>query len=203
MIKDVLTILQKEINTHLKKVNGSKNTGDTVVLQNVARYDDTSLQPGVGDKVILSLLSAEEESTMKNKSRYEIVDGRPVYRSTPAYLNLYVIFAANRGNYAQSLVDISNIIEYFQDKPVFTNNNVAVDIINSTDPELKTKIKEFKFTVDLHSLRFEQLSYAWGVLGGKAMPSAMYKISVVKLQKEETQVKGGIVSNITQTAKNK
>ena len=201
MIKDVLTILQKEINTYLKQVNN--NTNDTVVLQNVARYEDSTLEPPVGNKVILSLLSAEEESTMKNKSRYEIIDGRPVYRSTPAYLNLYVIFAANRTNYGQSLVDISNIIEFFQEKPVFTNNNVSVNITNSLVNEEKTKIKEFKFTVDLHSLRFEQLSYAWGVLGGKAMPSAMYKISVVKLQKEETKVKGGVVSQITQTTKNK
>ena len=199
MIKDVLTILKNEINTYLKTIDSTMYSNETVVLQNVARYSEENLNPAVTDKVILSLLSVEEESTMKNKSRYEIIDGRPVYRSTPAYLNLYVIFAANRGNYEQSLIDVSNVIEYFQDKSVFTNKNVAINI---TDPD-KTKLREFKLTVDLHSLRFEQLSYAWGVLGGKAMPSAMYKISVVKLQKEETQVKGAIVSNISQTAKNK
>jgi len=39
----------------------------------------------------------------------------------------------------------------------------------------------FSFRIELHSIPFEQLSYVWGLLGGKIMPSALYKISVIKI----------------------
>jgi hypothetical protein len=42
--------------------------------------------------------------------------------------------------------------------------------------------KNFKFRIELHSIPFEQLSYIWGLLGGKVMPSALYKVSVVKIE---------------------
>ncbi|MNL86153.1 hypothetical protein D3C87_2147460 [compost metagenome] len=48
------------------------------------------------------------------------------------------------------------------------------------DPEDERE-NDFKFRIELHTIPFEQLSYIWGLLGGKVMPSVLYKISVIKI----------------------
>lgn len=174
MIDNVLTILQNKLNDPL---NGLKDhDGEIAVVDNIAKHeDDTS---GLDNKVVITLLSVEEESTMKNASRYNQVKvgNTPVgyeLESAPAYLNLYVMIAANRARYSNALANISKVIEIFQ-----TNN--VLEYIDSTTPA-----NSFKFRIELHSVPFEQLSYVWGLLGGKVMPSALYKISVIKIASTE------------------
>ena len=103
------------------------------------------------------------------------------------------MFSANRTNYDKSLKNISNIVEFFQDKPVFTNTNTTESISN---------VEEFKFKVDLYSLPPEQLSYTWGVLGGKVMPSALYKVSVIKLQRKAIKDIQPVITSISESAFN-
>jgi hypothetical protein len=98
--------------------------------------------------------------------------------SPPAYLNLYVMISANRSTYANALANISKVIEVFQ-----TNN-----VLEYIDPQ-DNRENDFKFRIELHSVPFDQLSYIWGLLGGKVMPSVLYKISVIKIvAKEETSI---------------
>jgi hypothetical protein len=98
--------------------------------------------------------------------------------SQPAYLNLYVMISANRVTYVNALANISKVIEVFQ-----TNN-----VLEYNDPNENTE-NDFKFRIELHSIPFDQLSYIWGLLGGKVMPSVLYKISVIKIvAKDETSV---------------
>lgn len=94
--------------------------------------------------------------------------------SAPAYLNLYVMISANRTSYANALANISKVIEVFQ-----TNN-----VLEYLDPN-DIRENDFKFRIELHSVPFEQLSYIWGLLGGKVMPSALYKISVIKIMAKD------------------
>ncbi len=75
--------------------------------------------------------------------------------SQPAYLNLYVMIAANKNMYDGALVNISKVIEIFQANNVLKYNAVS-------DEE-----NDFIFRIELHSVPFDQLSYIWGLLGGK------------------------------------
>jgi hypothetical protein len=77
------------------------------------------------------------------------------------------MIAANRDNYEMALKNISKVIETLQTKKVLVNEE-----------------EQFRFKAQMHPLPFDQLSYVWGLLGGKAIPSALYKISIVKIQKE-------------------
>jgi len=201
MIYDVLKILEKEAFNYLEAVDTANVAANSnaprnatpVVIENIGNTDSVAMDK-MKDKIIASLFNISEEQTMKNAPRHERVNGAMVYKSNPAHLNLYVMFSANRTNYEVSLKNISNIIEFFQDKPVFTNTNTDVTI---------TDIDEFKFKVDLYSLQPEQLSYTWGVLGGKVLPSALYKISVIKLQKQAIKAAAPLISGIQETAFNK
>lgn len=165
MIDNVLTVLKDQL-------NGSGDLRDIVVVDNIAKHEDDTA--GLDNKVVITLLSVEEESTMKNASRYSQVTVNKIptkyeVESAPAYLNLYVMIAANRARYTNALINISKVIEILQ-----TNN-----VLKFVDPV--TPANSFTFRIELHTIPFEQLSYIWGLLGGKVMPSALYKISVIKI----------------------
>ncbi|TCI93201.1 DUF4255 domain-containing protein [Tenacibaculum sp. M341] len=178
MIYNVLNIIKKEASNYL----GDESL---VVLDNLVKIDQGS--GSLKDKVILSMLSIEEEATLKNTANHKIVNGKKVFTGTPAYLNMYIMFAANRTNYEMALQDIESVVEFFQNKTFFTPSNT---------PDHGTNLTEFKFHIDLSSLRFEQLSYVWGVMGGKIMPSAFYKVSIVEVVKENVKQKTPIITGI-------
>ncbi|GGG26329.1 hypothetical protein GCM10011344_28790 [Dokdonia pacifica] len=192
MIYDVLRILKKEIGNYLDDEN-------LVVLENIAKAEDAS-DTSLNDKVIVTLLSTEEESTLKNTPRHEIKNGTKIYKSGAAYLNVYMMVAANRSTYEKSLQSISKVVEFFQDKSIFTNNNTDPSIFTLDDED--SQIEEFKFMVDLKSLRIEELSYAWTVLGGRTMPSALYKVSIVKVQRQKIKGVGPAITTIQETTLN-
>ncbi|KPH15039.1 DUF4255 domain-containing protein [Chryseobacterium sp. ERMR1:04] len=177
MIDNVLTVLKDQLNIG--------NLRDIVIVDNIAKHDDDT--SGL-DKVVITLLSVEEESTMKNASRYNQVKvgNTPVrydLETAPAYLNLYVMIAANRNSYRNALINISKVIEILQTNNVLTYND--------SEPE-----KSFKFRIELHSIPFEQLSYIWGLLGGKVMPSVLYKISVIKIAATADPIKIELINEV-------
>lgn len=176
MINKVLTVLKDRLNLP----NGLQDqAGEIAVIGNIAKHeDDTS---NLDNKVVITLLSVEEESTMKNTPRYlKFNESENIMEreSHPAYLNLYVMIAANKNMYDGALVNISKVIEIFQANNVLKYNAVS-------DEE-----NDFIFRIELHSVPFDQLSYIWGLLGGKIMPSVLYKISVVKIvaKQEKTDI---------------
>ncbi|KNB60021.1 MULTISPECIES: DUF4255 domain-containing protein [Chryseobacterium] len=177
MINKVLTVLKDRLN--LPKIGLQDQAGEIAVIGNIAKHeDDTS---NLDNKVVITLLSVEEESTMKNTPRYlKFNESENIMEreSQPAYLNLYVMIAANKNMYDGALVNISKVIEIFQANNVLKYNAVS-------DEE-----NDFIFRIELHSVPFDQLSYIWGLLGGKIMPSVLYKISVVKIvaKQEKTDI---------------
>lgn len=176
MINKVLTVLKDRLNLP----NGLQDqAGEIAVVGNIAKHeDDTS---NLDNKVVITLLSVEEESTMKNTPRYlkfNESDHVMERESQPAYLNLYVMIAANKNMYDGALLNISKVIEIFQ-----TNNVLKYNAVSDEE-------SDFIFRIELHSVPFDQLSYIWGLLGGKIMPSVLYKISVVKIvaKQEKTDI---------------
>jgi len=174
MIDNVLTILKNKLNDPVNGLIDGQQSGEIAVVNDIAKHDDDD-NSDVANKVVITLLNIEEESTLKNRSWYTRTKSNenPLQynmekKNPPAYLNLYVMIAANRDAYDKSLSDISKVIEIFQ------TNNVL-------------EYNDFKFRAELHSVPFEQLSYVWGLLGGKVMPSAFYKISVVEIAATEKE----------------
>jgi hypothetical protein len=174
MIKEVLTILKNKLNDPVNGLKDGPRVGDIAVVDDIAKHEDET--SGLNDTVVITLLNVEEEATLKNRSWYTrtTVSEDPllydVKKQNPsAYLNLYLMIAANRNAYDKSLTDISKVIEIFQ-----THN-----VLEYVDSKAN---KNFTFRIELHSIPFEQLSYIWGLLGGKVMPSALYKVSVVKIE---------------------
>ncbi|SRX54955.1 DUF4255 domain-containing protein [Aequorivita sp. CIP111184] len=196
MIYETLEIIKDQVSKYLELKTADSNL---VVLENVSKHDDPEINT-MNDKVVLTLLNIEEEIALKNNPNVKFKNGETIYKNTPVNLNVFALFSVNRNTYTRSLTAVSYIIEFFQSKKIFTQNNTT---LNPSIPALEN-IKEFRFIAELYTPTFEQLNYIWGTLGGKALPSVLYKISVVKIESDTLTEKGtpiteisGVLNNIT------
>ena len=195
MIYEILEIIIDQIS---KFLDTKPNDDSTLVLENIGKLDDP-LVTKLNDKVVVSLLNLEEEIALKNIPNNQFSNGKTIYKNNRINLNLYVLFAANRTMYDKSLISISNIIEFFQSKKVFTQVNTPFVSGNSIFDDLK----EFRVIVDLYTPTFEQLNYIWGTLGGKSVPSVLYKISIVIIESNTIKDTGQPINEVVGILKDK
>jgi len=188
MIYETLEIVMDQITKYL---DTKPNDDSVLVLENIAKQDDVTVLR-LKDRVAVSLLNMEEESTLRNIPNTSFKDGKTIYKNNKVNLNLYVLFAANRTAYDKALVSINNIVEFFQSKKVFTQVNTPFTPTSTIFDELK----EFKFIVDLYTPTFEQLNYIWGTLGGKSVPSVLYKISIIEIESDNMNDTGQPITNV-------
>ncbi len=186
MIFEVLQIITEEINNYFE--------GNPVSLENIA---SVSTEQGEGANgttdIILSLLNLQEEITLKNTPNYSLNGNKITYKNPIVNLNLYVLFSANNENYEEALKSLSKVLEFFQGKRVFTQANS----IYNRDNAAMSDITNFKFRVDLHTPTFEELNYIWGTLGGKQLPSVMYKVSLIEIDRKVVIGQGPLITEVS------
>ena len=161
-----------------------------VVLGNIAFIDafqDVSAQ-STNDKLIASVVNIAQEKTLRNipYSRSAVSEnGTPIatQRSPEIWLNIYILFGANRTSYADALGSIGKIIGFFQRKNVFTPAELQSILGDTEEVDLPNVLK---LIFDLHSMSFEELNQLWGIMGGKYIPSVLYKMRMAVIQEAET-----------------
>lgn len=192
MIDKALKFITEEVNNYLlTKLSFSGSS--KIVLDNIARLQDGG-NGGNSNKIILSLVNIEEDRISKNPDNfYKTDDNKVVYKNAPVHLNLYCLFAYNHGendsestnHYEEALLYISYVIRFFQHRNVFTASNA---------PALDAGIE--KLLMELHSLGFEQLNHLWAVLGGKYLPSVLYKMRLVVIDEDLQSGIGELIKNV-------
>lgn len=177
MIYEALQILVNELNIYFKQQIEHVDD-DIVVLDNIALADSESeIAANMINKVVVSLLTIDEESTMRNFPNKARGNNQLETYNPEVNLNLYVLFSANGNLYKDSLIYLSKTIEFFQAKNVFTQSNSSyTDNLFSYNPT-----NNFKFSLELYTPNFEDLNYIWGTLGGRQYPSALYKLALVTI----------------------
>jgi Pvc16 N-terminal domain len=175
---------------------GGSVTELKLVVGNVALAFDSASDELVAGKAILSLVNVEEDRVAKEQKNYTVSDIAAIYKSPPLYLNLYVLFAVNKKkslkDYEDSLLWLSYIIQFFQHQQVFTA---------ASHPNLPVNIE--KIIVDLYSQNFEQVNNLWGTLGGKYLPSVLYKIRQITIDENAIEAEGGLIKQMGTTVKGK
>lgn len=187
MINETLKFLTEEVNKYLSLKLGA-NTDPRLVLGNVAKAmdNDGSGTNALSNKAILTLVNAEEDRVAKQQENFVKNENGVTYKNPPLFLNLYILFSLNRTEYTDSLKWLAHIIQYFQYQNVFTP---------ITHPGLDSRIQ--KIVVDLHTLNFEQINHLWSTLGGKYLPSVMYKVRQVTLDEDAIIAEGGLITEIS------
>ena len=168
MIREALAYISGKINSAFFTTTGSPR----VILGNVTTFSD----PGNAESnVLLSLVNIEEEVLLRDPENYFKRDQNVIYKNPPMHFNVTVIFGAYRPNdndasvnYAGSISNIQTVIGFFQRQHVFDRSNCT---------DLPDGIEKLVF--DLVNLNLEQLHHLWSMLGGKYIPSIVYKMRMV------------------------
>lgn len=185
MIDAALTFLTKELNTYMVARTGSA-FGEALLTRPV---NDTGTWAIPTDQIGVALVNVDEERVMKAQlPETVLVNGRYVVREPAIKLNLDVLFAANCTQYPQALKLLSRVITFFQAHPRFNGQDYP-----ALDPGIDTLVPE------LRSLGFEQLNQLWAFVGGRQLPSVVYRIRLVALQDIEPSSIGEPITYIETT----
>ena len=169
MINKALNFLKEQLKTALN-VPGQP---DTVLLTSlVNEKGELNIQSG---QLAFMLVNVEEEKILKTQLPREKRAGDQVQFANPDIkLNLLLLLAANPGadNYITALEQLSKAITFFQGTAWFDNIQF---------PVLAPEIEEL--TVELYSITLEQQNQLWASIGAKYLPSVIYKMRLVVIDK--------------------
>lgn len=189
MIYETLQILKEQ----LEKFLIDEGLGKIVVLENIALWESGSEDSTkVDGKVVLTLLKMEEETTLRNTPNFKVRNGKTEYKNPPVHLNLYLLISANCDTYDKSLRSISKVIQFFQGKKIFTSANT---IYNRTNVAFDV-LDYFKFVLELFTPSFEELNNVWGTLGGRQLPAVIYRIQLIKLERDKKLSSSSVITHV-------
>jgi len=189
MIYEALQILKEQLETYFEEVG----LGKIVALENIALWESGSDDANkVNGKVVLTLLNIEEETTLKNTPVARVVNNKTEYKNPPVHLNLFLLISANCDTYDKSLRSISKTIEFFQGKSIFTSANT---IYNRTNVAFDI-LDYFKFVLKLYTPGFEVLNHVWGTLGGRQLPSAIYKVQLIQIERDKKLSTSEVITHV-------
>ncbi len=188
MLNITVSFLADELNSYLRKRGVLAQPDDIVVpCALVNDKGEWSLPEG---KIGLSIINIEEERILREQLPERVyLDEHHVVRPPVLKLNLTIMLAARFAlttvGYKQSLSFLSHVLTFFQANPSFSMDN---------SPGLDPRIA--KLNAELLSYTPEQLNQTWAYLGGKYLPSAIYRIRMVTLQDTEPTGVGKPITTI-------
>ncbi|MCP5275673.1 MAG: DUF4255 domain-containing protein [Burkholderiales bacterium] len=182
MINLAVQLLATQLNQHLRRVYDLSE--DMVVVSNLLDMDG-SISPNINNKLVIYLTNIEKDSVSRRSPGALEFGERAVQSSAGLHFNLYVMLTANFSgtNYAEALKFLSSTISFFQRNPLFTHQNT---------PDMDRRIE--KLILDIENLSIQDLSNLWSALGGKYMPSILYRIRMVTFDAEEISGRQPVVT---------
>lgn len=182
MIDNVLKYTASEVNKYMvRKTDPSLDPSIThwVELGNVVKLQDNDggEDNHLAGKMVLSLINIEEDKVSRPPVSFIRSDETIQIKNPKVYLNLYCLFASANKDYEKALAQLSLVIRFFQFYPVITRQSNPSD-----NPKLDPRVEKLAF--DLMTLNFEQMNQLWGTLGGKYLPSVLYKMRLIAIEDE-------------------
>jgi hypothetical protein len=186
MIAETLNFLAGELNGYLNQ-KISVTTDPRVKVGNVARALDGSLTGNfdLTDKAILSLVNIEEDRTVRRQETVVKTATTAKYKNPPLQINLYILISIHKDDYEDSLVLLGHVIQFFQHQNSFSA---------LTHPALDARIQ--KLMVELYTMNFEQVNHLWSTLGGKYLPSVLYKVRQLVVDEQAITSESGLIREI-------
>lgn len=196
MIDLTLKFLADEINQYLLQQPNLVIGDLSLVMGNASRIFDTdasAVEVSMANRAIISLVNVEEDRLSRQQELLTKSVGLSItYQQPPLFLNLSILFAMNLKSQDAALRWLSAIIRFFQHQPTFTP---------LSHPALNSGIE--KLTVEMQTLNFEQSNQLWSMLGGKYLPSVLYKVRQISVDENAVFGGGGFIRTITINDKGK
>jgi hypothetical protein len=180
MLDKALFFFADELNSYLQARTGLLGTKVKVS----AIVNDEGKYVMDAESIAITILNIEEETIIKDHKRQHVYkSGQHMVLNPPLNLNLMVMFSARFSLYDQALKYISHVLTFFQNNNSFSPN---------THPALYQTLG--KLNVELQRLSFDELNQVWAFIGGKQLPSVIYKVRVIAIQ---DQIQSDIKQPIT------
>ncbi len=172
MLDKVLLFISDLLNKELKMTYGL--TEDVVVVSSLVNLDG-SITQNIENKIILSVINLEQEKAIKNRQEY-MMTGKGTFNKVnlPVYLNIHLLVSANynSSNYTEALKMLSTVIGTFQAAKAFTQES---------HPDLDDSVE--RLILEIYNIPVQDLSHVWSGIGAKYVPSIVYKVRMVSIQK--------------------
>ena len=167
VIDRAVQLVAARLNQHLRLQLQSDE--DLVLVANVVGSDGTP-SAAIEDKIALFVVNVEKDGLPQPRRSPLPAGGRIAQSHEPLHLNIYLMAAAGYGdgNYAQALKLVSQTLRFFQAHPVFDRR---------TSPEMPAELE--RLVLDIENLATQELSHLWGVLGGRYLPSVLFRMRTV------------------------
>jgi hypothetical protein len=165
MISKLMRILSSELNRFLKKK--LQLSEDLVIAANLIECDGT-VATGLQNKIVLTIINIERETNLSNAALRVTAPSGNYLRGAPAiHINLQILVSAValNVNYLESLNLLSETMLFFHQRPLMTQE---------TTPEMAGIAEELAF--EMLNLSLDELGTLWGRLGGKYLPSVVYRV---------------------------
>lgn len=169
MIDAALLHIAGHLNAVLRR---SHQSAEDLVAVTALHEADGAPAAGAAHRLCAFLVNLERDA-VPGMPAHTLGSGDRMARSAPpVQLNLLVMFAANYGGstYPEALKLISSTIACFQATPVLDPQN---------SPGLDPRID--KLTLNIEPLSLHDLSTLWGVLGGRYVPSVLYRVRLLTI----------------------
>ncbi|QEC77979.1 Pvc16 family protein [Mucilaginibacter ginsenosidivorax] len=180
MIYQAVKLLAQQLNNNLKIEAGDDSIPDDFVqLRNVAHL--TADEISRLNNVLITLVIASEDIPVKHFPD----NTRNIGRGASRYLSLYVLISSCvYHSYDQSLLNLSHIINFFDNNGTFTW---------PVKPGTETVTGGFRLTVENYSPSFEETSNLWTTMGGRQFPHMVYRVRMAELPKQNPVERRGII----------
>jgi hypothetical protein len=167
MINKALQFLKDQLSSVLNQPGNPENLLLTSVVN---EKGELNIEAG---QMAMMLVNIEEEKILKAQLPRDRRTGDQIQFANPEIkLNLLVMLAASPGtdNYLAALERLSLAMLFFQGTSFFDRTRFPA---LAASPEIE------QLSVELYSLSLEQQNQLWASLGAKYLPSALYKVRLV------------------------
>jgi Pvc16 N-terminal domain len=174
MIHVVVNYLAAQLNQALRR---TLRVAEDLVIAAPLHEPDGAIATVAANRLLVFLVNIEREAgAFAPTARASSVAVRRAVTAEPLHLNLLVMFAANcaAANYQEALKLISFTAAYFQSHSLLDHYK---------DPDLDERIE--RLTLELEAMTINDLSNLWGVLGGRYLPSVLYRVRMVSVGGQE------------------
>ena len=181
MIRTALEFIRKELDVYI--VDREQDPGN-YALNNVVDLKPVFLPDGTFNlntamHVTMMLIGVDEERREGKRPYYIPVDKQFMKVNPPVELDLSILFIAHSTNYQTALRDLSDVVAFFQVNTVFDESKFPALNADVSDPANKPWQLIERLSFRLTSLTFEQQNNLWATLGGKYIPSLVYKSNML------------------------
>lgn len=183
MIDRAASLISNRLNQYVAAATNAPEPD--VVLMNV--HDGAAPVAEAQDKLAVFVVNISQD-TISRKAGFKSGGASVTREQAPLNLYIHLMVAANfePTKYSRALNTLSLAVQFFQANPIFDPRNA---------PEMNGSGIE-KLSVEMESLDLEGMSNVWGVLGGRYLPSVLYRIRTVSIDSGAVIAVDPVISGI-------